>query len=285
MILPNLFTAVVTPFSEGKIDFKAFEKILRSQMDAGIEGIVVAGSTGEGLSLSFNEHKDLLQCALNHAKGSMLIFSSCCAFTTKEALRLAEMAGSLSVDGLMCSIPPYLRPSQKGIVEHFKTINSLNIPLMLYSVPQRTGTDFTDETLHELASYSSFKAFKDASPACLDRVLRLSGTLSFKFFCGNDKEMLAFTANGGSGSVSVASNVVPSLIKRLQLLALEGDNPISLHRSLLALYEGLCLENNPTAVKYFMSLLKLCSSEVRLPLFELSDSSKKILDCLIKTLQ
>lgn len=283
MKLPSLFTALVTPFSEDQIDFQAFERTLKAQMEAGIEGVVVAGSTGEGLSLSLAEHRELLQCALSYVKGSMLVFSSCCAFTTREALKIAEMCLSLSVDGLMCSIPPYLRPSQRGIVEHFKAIKSLGISVMLYSVPQRTGIDFTDETLCELASYSNFKAFKDASSACLDRVLRLSGTLPLKFFCGNDREILAFTANGGSGCVSVASNLAPALMKRLQSLALQGEVPIDLHRSLLKLYDGLCLENNPTAVKYCMSLLKLCSSQMRMPLVELSETSKAALESVMKS--
>lgn len=284
---PSVFTALVTPFLNDKVEFRALERILQAQIDGGIKGVIVAGSTGEGLSLSLSEHKSLLRFALDFSKGSMLVLSSCSGFTTRETLQLVEMSVCEGAGGIMCGIPPYLKPSQRGVLEHFKAIGRLsNLPTLLYSVPQRTGSDFSDEALAELSTYSNVVAIKDASSSSLDRVLRLSGNLPLGFFCGADKEILSFTVNGGVGCVSVASNLLPSHIVRLQNMALEGRNKeaLALHRSLLELYGGLSLEGNPTAVKYCMSLIGLCSNEVRLPLFELSGSSKKVLEGLAKEL-
>lgn len=283
--LPSVITALVTPFLNGGIDFASFEKILQRQLESGVKAVVVAGSTGEGLSLSRAEHAELLRFAIGILGSSALVISSCSGFKTETVVELAKMSSSEGAGALMCTIPPYLRPSQAGILKHFELVSSASsLPVLLYSVPQRTGSDFSESTLIELARWPSIIGIKDASHNAVDRVLRLSSNL--RFFCGNDTEILQFTASGGVGCVSVASNVFPAAIKSVQELALSGSmgDALALQRSLLELYSGLSLENNPTAVKYFMSRLGLCLEDVRLPLCPLSRPSKDLLDVLAQKL-
>ena len=285
-IFKGLITAIITPFKDNKIDIIALEKILEYQIKHNVDGVVLAGSTGEGMSLTIEEYQRLIRSGLEIVKKRIPIIAGCSSNNTNVALNLAEIADSESVDGIMLAIPPYVKPTQEGIYRHFQTIHdSTNLPIMLYSVPSRTSVDFADDTILGLSMLSRIVAMKDAG-SDLERPLRLNASLdrNFNLLAGNDEVSLAYNAQGGVGCVSVASNITPKLCKALQDNWQSGNFKTSLqiHQQLLPLYKALFLESNPVGVKYASHYLGLCSNELRLPLTEAADSTKIAIEKVIK---
>lgn len=188
----------------------------------------------------------------------------------------------------MISPPSYLKPTQGGIYKHFEAIHEAsNLPIMLYSVPSRTGVDFTDETILKLSKLSRILALKDAG-IDLERPLRIKSVINkeLNLLCGNDDLSLAFNAQGGVGCVSVASNITPKLCKELQEKWHNNDvkGALGIHQRLLPLYKALFVESNPIPVKYAMYYLGFCTNEIRLPLTEATDTTKKQIEEIITSL-
>jgi 4-hydroxy-tetrahydrodipicolinate synthase len=185
----------------------------------------------------------------------------------------------------MCTVPAYNKPTQIGLYEHFKSIHDATLlPIMLYTVPSRTGADFTDETILKLALLPRIVAMKDAG-SDIERVLRLSSKLpDFAILSGDDATALAFNAQGGLGLVSVASNIIPGKVKQIHDLWSDGDikQALRLQQNLVELYHAMFVETNPTPVKYAASLLELCTSEVRLPLYEASNINQKMIAIIVE---
>ncbi len=289
-IFAGVNTALVTPFLDGKIDFSSVKKILSCQLDSGINGIVVGGSTGEGIMLNDLEYRDLLDFVIKFVKGRIKVFASCTSITTSHCVLLAKVAQDLGVDAVMCAPSPYVRASQAGIVKHFRFLHdSIGIPIILYSVPQRIGVDFNDESIVEIALMPRVSAFKDAG-SDLQRILRITQLLpedKLNFLCGNDADFLAFSVNGGSGCISVASNAVPRSMVSLYHLILEERYSQALlqHRVMMNLYKILCIENNPAALKYVLFLMGLCSEETRPPLMQLLENNKIIIKDAVENLK
>jgi 4-hydroxy-tetrahydrodipicolinate synthase len=281
-IFSGITTALVTPFFDDKIDFLSLEKMLFRQLDAGINGVVIAGSTGEGIMLSDLEYSALLSFVLKFCNRKIKVFASCTSITTSHCVFLAKMAQDLGVDGLMCAPSPYVRASQAGIIEHFKSLHDgTAIPIILYSVPQRIGVDFSDESIVQIARMPRVLAFKDAG-SDLQRVLRIAQLLpldKLTFLCGNDADFLAFSANGGSGCISVSSNAVPRVMVSLYHLVRDQkySQALYLHGIMMNLYKILGIENNPSALKYVLFLMGLCSQETRPPLVQLLEQNKIII--------
>ncbi len=277
-IFSGIITALVTPFAQNKIDFASLAKLLLYQIEAKIGGVVVGGSTGEGMLLSTDEYVSLLKFVIQFVDGKVNVFSTCTALTTNHSVLLAKIAQDLGVSGVMCSPAPYIKPSQAGIIEHFKCIHDeVAIPIIVYSVPQRTVVDFTDESIVQIISMPRVAAVKDAG-SDIQRILRISQLLPnrVQFLCGNDQDFLAFSANGGSGCISVASNVAPKIMIAIYDMVIKQQyaNALELHREMTCIYKAMCVENNPTAVKYILSLMGLCNADTRPPLTQLSESNK-----------
>ncbi|WP_342225460.1 4-hydroxy-tetrahydrodipicolinate synthase [Rickettsia endosymbiont of Urophora cardui] len=287
-IFKGLITAIITPFKNNKLDLDALEKILEYQINAEVHAVVIAGSTGEGSSLSFEEYKLLLQTAKDIINKRIPVISGCSSNNTAYAIELAAESTKIGVDGFMISLPSYLKPTQDGIYKHFEAIHEAsNLPIMLYSVPSRTGVDFTDETIFKLAKLPSILALKDAG-IDLERPLRIKSVVNkeFNLLCGNDDLSLAFNAQGGVGCVSVISNITPKLCKELQEKWDNNDvkGALETHQKLLPLYTALFVESNPIPVKYAMHYLGLCTNEIRLPLTEATDTTKKQIEEIITSL-
>jgi len=285
-IFKGLITAIITPFKDNKIDVVALEKILEYQIKHNVDGVVLAGSTGEGMSLTIEEYQYLIRAGLEIVKKRIPIIAGCSSSNTNVALNLAKIAEKEGVDGIMLAIPPYVKPTQEGIFKHFQTIHdSTNIPIMLYSVPSRTTVDFVDDTILKLSMLPRIVAMKDAG-SDLERPLRLSSKLNrnFNLLAGNDEVSLAYNAQGCVGCISVASNITPKLCKALQGNWQNGNFKTSLkiHQQLLPLYKALFLESNPIGVKYASHYLGLCSNELRLPLTEATDRTKIAIENVIK---
>lgn len=287
-IFKGLITAIITPFKNNKLDLESLEKILEHQIKAEVNAVVIAGSTGEGSSLNLEEYKLLLQTSKNIVNKRIPIISGCSSNNTAYAIELAAESTKIGVDGFMISPPSYLKPTQDGIYKHFEAIHEAsNLPIMLYSVPGRTGVDFTDEVIFKLAKLPRILALKDAG-IDLKRPLRIKAIVKkeFNLLCGNDDLSLAFNAQGGVGCVSVASNVAPKLCKELQKKWYNNDvkGALEIHQKLLPLYKALFVEPNPIPVKYAMHYLGFCTNEIRLPLTEATNTTKKQIEEIITSL-
>lgn len=271
-LFKGLITAIVTPFTEDEIDFAALEKIVEYQIANKVRAIVVAGSTGEGTSLNRDEYKSLLQAAVELGQQHISIIAACCSTDTRIVIEMAQTAEQIGAAGLLCTVPPYTKPNQQGLYQHFKLVHdAVNLPIMLYSVPSRTAVDLTDDTIIKLSKLARILALKDADTD-LERPLRLRPRLkdNFNLLSGNDEMALSFNAQGGVGCVSVASNIAPSLCKKLQDACQKGDfiTAMKIQQQLLPLYKALFAEANPVPVKYAAHYLGLCLGKIRLPLVE-----------------
>lgn len=283
-IFHGCITALVTPFLQDRIDFASFEKNLDRQIESGIRSVVVGGSTGEVTTLENHEYQDLIGTAVQN-KG-LNIIAGCNSSSTAKAVNIASQAQKLGASALMIVVPPYNKPTQEGIFQHFKTVHdSSSLPIMIYSVPSRTGVDFTDETIYKICSLERVLAFKDAGGDVM-RPLRLAEKLDNKIniLSGDDYLALPFNAHGAKGVVSVVSNIFPGLIVDLQNLWFAGkfDEALDLQTRLFSFYRAIFSETNPIGVKYAMQVAQLCSSHVRLPLCQLKDENKIAIEVEIK---
>ncbi|QEK39573.1 4-hydroxy-tetrahydrodipicolinate synthase [Candidatus Sneabacter namystus] len=277
----GVFTALVTPFCNDAIDYLSLEKILVSQIEAKVNGVVIAGSTGEGLLLSKEEYDSLLEFVVNFTKGKAKIVASCTSLHIKDTVAMAQLSQCKGLDGIMCAPPPYLRLSEKGIIEYFNTIsNNVDIPVMLYSVPQRVGYDFSDLCLTQLSKNAKILAIKCGNePASVIQKLGCELSDKINFLCGEDRLTLDSLLKGASGCVSVVSNMVPRAVVHLYNLVQTGaiKEADRLNEALSDLFDLVTLENNPAAIKYCLSVLGICKEEVREPLCQLSNKSKEFI--------
>jgi 4-hydroxy-tetrahydrodipicolinate synthase len=277
-IFKGLITAVVTPFKNDKIDVPALEKMIEYQIKYKVDGLVLAGSTGEGASLTIEEYQFLIKSGLEIARGRIDVMAGCSLSSTHQAVELAKIAEREKANGIMVAVPPYVKPTQEGIYRHFQTIHdAANLPIILYSVPSRTSVDFIDDTILRLSLLPRIAALKDASND-IQRPLRLSASLpaNFNLLSGNDDVSLAYNVHGGVGCVSVASNITPKLCKALQDTWQNEDFKTSfrIQQELMRLYKALFIESNPIGVKCGASYLGLCSGDLRLPLTIAQDSTR-----------
>ncbi|HJD56193.1 MAG TPA: 4-hydroxy-tetrahydrodipicolinate synthase [Rickettsia endosymbiont of Pyrocoelia pectoralis] len=287
-IFKGLITASITPFKDNKLDLKALEKMLEYQIKHEVDAVLVAGSTGEGSSLSFEEYKLLLQTSVEIVNKRIPLISGCSSNNTAYVRELAAESTKIGVDGFMASPPSYVKPTQDGIYKHFEAIHeACNLPIVLYSAPTRSGVDFTDETILRLSKLPRIKALKDCG-VDLERPLRIKAIIKedFNILTGNDEVVLAFNAQGSVGWFSVASNFAPRLCKELLNKWDKNDvkGALEIHQRLLPLYKALFVESNPIPVKYAMHYLGLCENEIRLPLTEASESAKKQIENIITSL-
>lgn len=285
-IFQGLITAVITPFKVNKLDLDSLEKILNYQMAANVDAVMVSGSTGEGGSLTKEEYQLLIKTTLAVIDKKLPVIVGCHSVSTEFAVEIAKTVNTLSVDGIMCTTPAYVRPTQAGLYQHFEAIHSAtNIPIMLYTVPSRTGIDFKDETILELAKLPRIMALKDSADD-IERPLRISAINKNFHMLADDLYALAWNAHGGKGCVSVAANLVPKLCKQLQIEWKKGDakKSLEIQQKLLPLYMALFCESNPIPVKYGAKLLGLCNGELRLPLTEASEVTKDKISKVINSL-
>lgn len=269
MTFKGIITALVTPFKDGKIDLNAFEKLIDKQVAAGVDGVVIGGSTGEGSSLLEEEAHELLSSALKFAAGKVKIIAAITAVSTLEAVKKAQDLCKFDIDGIMCTAPHYVRPEQQGLVLHYKAISeAASVPLMVYIHPGRTGCDFSDETLLKIAGFKNIDAVKDAT-SDIEKPLRiLPKVKNFNMMIGDDSRMLAYNAHGGLGCVSVTANIFPKIMKKIDTLWRVGKiiEARNLQQKLMPFFSSISAESNPIGIKYAVFKAGLCGSEIRLPL-------------------
>ncbi len=281
----GIYTALITPFKDGSLDLQSFKSLLNRQIQAQVDGIIIAGSTGEGSMLNTEEYKELLKISSEFIGGKTKLIAGVSSNTTLKAIEIAKITEKYNVDGIMCVMPFYNRPPQRGIVKYFEAIhNATTTPIMLYTVPARTCIDFTDETIIELSKLPRILALKD-SGSDIERPLRIFNKVSkgFSLFTGEDTNCVAYNSHGGVGCSSVISNIAPNACKQLQdFLAKENfSEALQLQSKLIELCNAIFVDTNPIAIKFAASYMKLCSAEVRSPLYEMVDENLK--NNIIKT--
>ena len=273
------FTALVTPFREDAIDFNALQNLIKSQIAAGIDGIVAVGTTGESPTLTHDERKEVIRCAIETANRRCLVLAGTGSYSTREAIATTEEAEKLGVDGALLVAPYYNKPSQEGLFRHFSAIaKSTPLRLMLYNIPGRCGVDIAAETVARIQDdCPNVVSIKEAG-GNVDRVSELRARLpgAFTVLSGDDGLTLPFLAAGAVGVVSVASNLLPGEMCELVGAFTNGDlkRAEELHRKLYWLFKDLFVEPNPVPIKTALSWRGTISAEVRLPLCEMGAANQ-----------
>ena len=273
------FTALVTPFRESAIDFTALRNLIESQIAAGIDGIIAVGTTGESPTLTHDERKEVIRCAIETANKRCLVLAGTGSYSTREAIAATKQAEKLGIDGALVVAPYYNKPSQEGLFRHFSAIaKSTPLRLMLYNIPGRCGVDIAAETVARIQSdCPNVVSIKEAG-GNVDRVSELRARLpdAFTVLSGDDGLTLPFLAAGAVGVVSVASNLLPREMCDLVDAFANGDlkRAEGLHRKLYWLFKDLFIEPNPVPIKTALSWRGTILAEVRLPLCEMSPANQ-----------
>ncbi len=278
----GVITAMVTPFTNGRVDFAAFERLIEFQIAAGVHGLVPVGTTGETSTLSMEEHRDLVQCCVEKAAGRVKVIAGAGSNNTAEMLELAHHAKTVGADAVLVVAPYYNKPSQEGLYQHFKALNDhVEIPALLYNVPGRTVVDMSNEVIVRLSKLPNIVGIKDATGA-MDRMsqLRVDIAEGFSFISGDDPTLIGYMAHGGHGVISVTSNVAPAMMVAMYKAAAQGafDTARQVQDKLIKLHKALFADSSPSPTKYAMSRLGLCSDEVRLPIVPCSQSVRPVVD-------
>lgn len=270
--------ALITPFRDGIVDERAFQKLVERQIAEGSHGLVPCGTTGESVTLSLQEHVRVVELCVEAAAGRVPVIAGAGSNNTAHSIELARHAKASGADAVLVVAPYYNKPSQDGIVAHFRAISeAVDIPIIAYNVPSRTVIDIAPETVGRLSQLKNVIGIKDAS-SDLGRVARhraLCGE-DFILLSGDDASALGFNAFGGRGCISVTANVAPKPFAQMQEATLQGafDAARKLDGVMSELHKTLFVEPSPGPTKYACSLLGLCTDEVRLPLLTCSDAAK-----------
>jgi 4-hydroxy-tetrahydrodipicolinate synthase len=284
------FTALVTPFAENRLDGAAFERLIETQIQAGITGIVAVGTTGESPTLDHLEHRRVVEMAVKFAKGRCQVIAGTGSNSTAEAVSLTVESEKLGAQAALIVAPYYNKPSQEGIFRHYKAIaQASTLPIILYSIPGRCGVEIGVETCTRLAEECpSIVAIKEAGGS-VERVNALRAALpsSFEILSGDDSLTLPFMASGAVGVISVASNLVPGRVRALVDAASRRDYEEArrIHFELYSLFKDLFIEPNPVPAKYALAKMGLMEPDVRLPLCELTPRSASQLEATLRSLR
>jgi len=277
----GVMTALVTPFKQNNdkqcvVDEDAYCAHLDRQIEAGIDAFIPAGTTGEAATLSFDEHKRLIDMTVQHVNGRIPVIAGTGSNNTAESIELTQAAKSLGADAALLISPYYNKPMQEGIYQHYKAVaDAVHLPQILYNVPGRTHSNIAPETVARLASHPHIVGIKDATAdlAHLTRSI-LQCPDGFEFYSGDDATTLPFLLLGGSAVISVVSNIAPKTMKALTASAELGDFDTAkkAHFSLQNLSDAMFMQSNPIPVKAACHLLGWMSGDLRLPLTLLNDA-------------
>ncbi len=271
-------TALITPFKDGKIDYKAFSDIIEFQINGGIDALVVCGTTGEGSTLSDEEHKEITSYCIDRVAGRVPVIAGTGSNDTAYAVALSKFAEDEGADGLLLVTPYYNKTSQNGLVHHFNTIaDSVNIPCIAYNVPSRTGVNILPVTYYELSKHENIVGFKEANGniSSMAKTMSLVGD-NLTMYSGDDDQIVPILSLGGKGVISVLSNILPGEVHKICSLFFEGKIKESreLQFKYLELINSLFCDVNPIPVKAAMAKLGYCNEEMRLPLYPMDDTNR-----------
>jgi 4-hydroxy-tetrahydrodipicolinate synthase len=272
------FTALVTPFRDGQLDEKAFRELVEWQIAEGTDGLVPCGTTGESPTLSHPEHYKVVEWCIDQARGRVPVIAGAGSNSTVEAVALAKHAEKAGADAVLVVTPYYNKPTQEGMVHHFKAVNdAIGIPIFIYNIPPRSVVDMSVETMTRLFELTNIAGVKDAT-GNLARVSMQRQAMGDDFIqlSGEDMTALAFNAAGGHGCISVVSNVAPALCKQLQDTTLAGDygKALKVQDRLVPLHHAIFMEPGLAGAKCGLALLGRGNEDVRLPLLPVTAGTK-----------
>ncbi|HET9047523.1 MAG TPA: 4-hydroxy-tetrahydrodipicolinate synthase [Chiayiivirga sp.] len=275
MHIRGSITALITPFTDsGALDIPAWRELIKGQLAAGTQGVVVAGSTGEAAMLSEAEFGELIRTAVEEVQGRVPVLAGAGQSGTDRTIEQCRRARAAGSDALLVAAPAYVRPTQAGLRCHFEAVaTALDIPLVLYNVPSRTAVDLLPETVAQLAKNPAIIGIKEAvaDPQRMAQLLALRSA-DFAVLSGDDGSACRAILDGADGVISVASNLIPAAFRQLSDAARAGDAATAqdLDAHLDGLYQALSLEPNPIPIKALMALAGRCHNRLRLPLLPLS---------------
>ena len=270
-------TAIVTPFNEHGVDYERLKKNLEFQYENGTSAVVVCGTTGENATHTPNEHDELVRVTVRTVNGRMKVIAGIGSNNTENALRAAENAKYSGADAVLMVTPYYNKTTQKGLIEHFSYVaDRVDIPMILYNVPSRTGIGITADTCKVLSQHPNINGIKEASGdiSLAAKIRSLCGD-DLYIWSGNDDCTIPLMSLGALGVISVASNIVPGAVAKLCALCLEGSyaEATELYAKYASLFSALFIETNPIPVKAAMKMMGMDSGILRLPLTEISQES------------
>ena len=285
----GLYTAIVTPFKNGQVDYDAYKALIEAQIAGGVDGIVPMGTTGESPTVSTEEHLEIIRKCVEFVAGRCQVIAGTGANCTAEAIEMTKAAAAMGVDGTLQVCPYYNKPNQEGVYQHFKAIaEATDLPIMLYSIPGRSGIEIAVDTVARLAAdCPTIVAIKEAGGS-VERVNQLVQALpaDFAVLSGDDGLTVPFISCGAVGLVSVTSNIAPAEMKALVDAAMSGDGKkaLELQKKYYPLMKGLMsLDVNPVPAKAALALRGEISWEIRLPLVPLAEEKHGKLADLLKS--
>jgi len=280
-------TAIATPFTEDGINYEAFGKLIEDQIAGGVDSIIVCGTTGEAATMTDVERKEVIKFVVDKVKGRVPVIAGTGSNITKAAIEMTKYVESIAVDGALVVTPYYNKTTQKGLVEHYKAIaKETNLPIIMYSVPGRTGVNILPETCLELSKIDNIVAIKEASGnlSQIAKIASLCGE-NLNIYSGNDDQIVPILSVGGIGVISVLSNIEPKYTHDMVFDYLDGNVAEATRKQLhcIKLVENLFSEVNPIPVKAALNMKGYNFGIPRLPLIEMSEGKKEALKEAIKS--
>ena len=277
------FTALVTPFKNGKIDEEAYREFIEWQIEQGIDGLVPCGTTGESATMTHDEHEAAIRICVEQVNKRVPVIAGAGSNNTREAIPLTQFAKNVGADAALHITPYYNKPTQEGLYQHFKAIaEAVNMPMWLYNVPGRTVADLKNETVLRLAQIPNIVGLKDATgdiARAIDLLRRLPevvGDKEFAVYSGNDDSALALMLVGGTGVISVTANLMPREMHEMASAAVAGNVAVAraINNRLMPLHQQLFCEPNPVAPKWALYRMGRIGPGIRLPLTPLSEANR-----------
>ena len=283
-IFEGVATALITPFGpDGSVNYAKLEELINKQIEDGVDGLVICGTTGESATLTEKEHMDVIRESVKFVNGRVPVIAGTGSNCTQTAIEMSKEAEEYGADGLLLVSPYYNKATAEGMYEHFAdTANAVNIPVILYNIPGRTGVNIDPETIYRLAKdVKNIVAVKEASGniSNIAKIAALTAGLDFDIYSGNDDQVVALCAMGGKGVISVVSHIIPKEMHDLVMSFRNGDTKKSLEiqNKYLSLINTLFIDVNPIPVKEAMNLLGYEVGGYRKPLTPMSDAHREIL--------
>lgn len=284
----GIHTALITPFRDGGIDEPALRRLVEAQVEAGVDGLVPCGSTGESATLSHDEHRRVVEIVIEAVAGRIAVIAGTGSNSTREAIALTRHAREAGADGALLLSPYYNKPTQEGIYAHYAAIaEAVPLPLLVYNIPGRTASNILPETLARIARLETIVGVKEAS-GNLEQISQVVARCpeDFAVLSGDDALTLPLMAVGGKGVISTSSNIAPTEVCELVRSFAAGDpaRARAIHQRLLPLFDVLFCETNPIPVKAATAMLGGCDEEIRLPLTRITDANRERLRVVLKDL-
>ena len=278
-IFEGMASAIITPLNEKGIDYELFAKLIEWQIAEGIDGLVVCGTTGEGSTLSDEEHKSAIEFMVKQVAGRVPVIAGTGSNDTAYAVELTKHASLMGVDGVLTVTPYYNKATQKGLIKSFTQIaDASSVPVILYNVPSRTGVNIAPKTVLELSKHPNINAIKEASGdiSQIAEIAHLCGD-NINIYSGNDDQVVPIMSLGGKGCISVLSNLLPKETSEMCRLFREGDVKAAARLQLkyIPLINALFSEVNPIPVKAAMAKMGFCEDYLRLPLTPMEDATRE----------